>query len=82
MAADDRGDGSVERALRPDSEEGEAERIEIECVDDDDSYIVNVTFKQSEAEKDKPWDKRKEAKHVKRTFPNEEETLAYIKEVL
>jgi hypothetical protein len=78
-----RGDGAVERALRPTEKEVDAQRITIECVEPPSSggggYIVCVTPKPSTRKEEKePYS----VKDIKRVFETEEATLAYIKKVL
>jgi hypothetical protein len=78
-----RGDGAMERALRPTEKELDAQRITIECVEPPngggDGYIVTVCPKPStKKEKEAPYS----VTEIKRVFASEEATLAYIKKVL
>lgn len=78
-----RGDGNIEKSLRPSSKEIDAERIEIECVEPPGGkaggYIVNVYPKSKSKSKD---GYPKFEKPIKRVFESEDATLAYLKKVL
>lgn len=78
-----RGDGAIERALRPTEKEVDAQRIVIECVEPPsgggEGYIVCVTPKPStKKEKEAPYN----VTDIKRVFESEEAVLAYLKKVL
>jgi hypothetical protein len=78
-----RGDGAIEKALRPTEKEIDAARITIECVEPPsgggDGYIVTVCPKPStKKEREAPYN----VSEIKRVFSSEEATLAYLKKVL